>query len=57
MDTLRIKFTAEITPVCCINHQTVDHGKPGKITRLVQEKYFDIVKNGNDPHGWLTFIM
>lgn len=47
---------AEITPVCCINHQTVDHGKPGKITRLVQEKYFDIVKNGNDPHGWLTFI-
>ncbi|MDI6804826.1 MAG: branched-chain amino acid transaminase [Bacteroidota bacterium] len=47
---------AEITPVCCINHQTVDHGKPGKITRLVQEKYFDIIKNGNDPHGWLTFI-
>ncbi len=47
---------AEITPVCCINHQTIDHGKPGKITRLVQERYFDIVKNGNDPHGWLTFV-
>jgi branched-chain amino acid aminotransferase len=47
---------AEITPVCCINHQLVDSGKPGKITRLVQQKYFDIIRNGNDPYGWLTFV-
>lgn len=47
---------AEITPVCFINHQLVDSGKPGKTTRLVQEKYFDIIRNGNDPYGWLTFV-
>jgi branched-chain amino acid aminotransferase len=47
---------AEITPVISINHQVVDSGKPGKITRLVQEKYFDIIRNGNDPYSWLTFV-
>jgi branched-chain amino acid aminotransferase len=47
---------AEITPVCYINHQKVDSGKPGKITRLVQEKFYDVVRNGNDPYGWLTFV-
>jgi branched-chain amino acid aminotransferase len=47
---------AEITPVIKINHQPVDSSKPGKITRLVQEKYFDIIRNGNDPYGWLTFV-
>lgn len=47
---------AEITPVCCINHQKIDNGKPGKITRLVQEKFYNIVRNGDDPYGWLSFI-
>ncbi len=47
---------AEITPVCWINHQPVDSGKPGKITHLIQEKFYDIVRNGNDKFGWLTFV-
>lgn len=47
---------AEITPVCCINHQKIDNGKPGKITRLVQEKFYKVVHDGDDPYEWLTFI-
>lgn len=31
-------------------------GTAAEITRLVQEKFYDVVRNGNDPYGWLTFV-
>jgi branched-subunit amino acid aminotransferase/4-amino-4-deoxychorismate lyase len=34
----------------------VADGKPGPVTRLLQKEFFDIVQNGNDPHGWLKFV-
>ena len=47
---------AEVTPVRSVSKITVGNGKPGPITKKVQELYFDIVRNGNDKHGWLKFI-
>ncbi len=46
----------EITPVRSVNRITIGDGIVGPITRQVQERFFDCVKNGNDPYGWLTFI-
>lgn len=47
---------AEITPVRSVDHAKVGDGKPGPITKDVQSKFFDIVHNANDPHGWLRFV-
>lgn len=47
---------AEITPIRTIDRITVGSGKPGPITRKLQKAFFDIVKEGNDPHGWLDFL-
>ncbi len=34
----------EITPVVKINSTTVGNGTPGRVTRLIQQKFFEIVK-------------
>jgi branched-chain amino acid aminotransferase len=47
---------AEITPIRSVSKITVGDGKPGPVTRKVQELFFDVVRNGNDTHGWLKFI-
>lgn len=47
---------AEITPIRSIDKILVGEGKPGKITKELQETFFDVVQNGNDKHNWLTFI-
>ncbi|NTV45723.1 MAG: branched-chain amino acid transaminase [Chlorobiales bacterium] len=47
---------AEITPVRSIDKYTIGTGKPGEITRKLHERYFDVVKKGNDPFGWLSFV-
>lgn len=47
---------AEITPVRSVDRIKVGNGQPGKITRKIQNVFYDIVKNGNDPYGWLTWI-
>lgn len=47
---------AEVTPVRSIDHHVVGVGRRGEITSRLQDAYFDIVKNGNDPHGWLTMV-
>lgn len=47
---------AEITPVRSVDRITIGNGKPGPITRKLQEKFFDIIKNANDPYGWLKFV-
>lgn len=44
----------EVTPIRSVDHHVVGSGKRGPITAELQDAFFDIVKNGNDPHGWLT---
>ena len=46
----------EITPVRSVDRVPVGNGNVGPITRQIQEQFFDCVKNGNDPCGWLTFV-
>jgi len=47
---------AEITPICSIDHIKIADGKVGAITKKMQEKFFNVVRNGNDTHNWLRFI-
>jgi len=47
---------AEITPIRSVDRFPISDGKPGPITRDVQKGFFDVVKNGNDSHGWLKFV-
>ncbi len=47
---------AEITPIRSVDRLTVGTTIPGPITKEVQRRFFDVVHNGNDPHGWLKFI-
>jgi branched-chain amino acid aminotransferase len=47
---------AEITPIRSVDRFPINDGKPGPITRDVQKGFFDVVKNGNDSHGWLKFV-
>jgi branched-chain amino acid aminotransferase len=47
---------AEITPIAKIDGITVGEGRRGPITEKLQEKFFDMVENGNDPYGFLTFV-
>lgn len=47
---------AEITPIRSVDKTIVGDGTPGKITKELQKAFFDIVRNGNDKYGWLTFI-
>jgi len=45
---------AEITPIRSIDKIVVGEGKPGPVTKAIQQAFFDIVKNGNDKFKWLT---
>lgn len=47
---------AEISPIRSVDRIPLGSGKPGPITTALQKKFFDVVKEGNDPYGWLTFI-
>ncbi len=47
---------AEITPIKTVDKYTVGEGRRGPITEELQNAYFDVVKNGNDPYGWLSFV-
>jgi branched-chain amino acid aminotransferase len=47
---------AEITPIRSVDRVLIGDGNPGPVTREVQQRFFDIVRNGNDPNGWLKFI-
>lgn len=47
---------AEVTPIRTVDHHVIGEGSRGPITAELQEAFFDVVHNGNDPHGWLTFI-
>lgn len=45
---------AEVTPVRSVDKYKIGSGSRGPVTKQIQEAFFDVVKNGNDPHGWLT---
>lgn len=45
---------AEVTPVRSVDKYKIGSGTRGPVTKQIQEAFFDVVKNGNDPHGWLT---
>ena len=47
---------AEITPIRSVDKIKVGSGKPGPITKRLQEAFFDIVHNANDKHHWLDFV-
>lgn len=47
---------AEVTPIRSVDKHIIGEGKRGPITEKLQSAFFDVVKNGNDPHGWLTKI-
>ena len=46
----------EITPVRSVDKIKIGFGAPGEITKNIQNVFFDIVENGNDPYGWLTWV-
>ncbi|NIP29717.1 MAG: branched-chain amino acid transaminase [Candidatus Dadabacteria bacterium] len=48
---------AEITPIREIDGRMIGTGKPGKITKLFQKRYFNIIK-GNDSKfiSWLEYL-
>ncbi len=45
---------AEVTPIRSVDHHTIGSGRRGPVTEKLQNAFFDILENGNDPHGWLT---
>ena len=48
---------AEITPVRSVDHIEVGDGKPGPVTRKIQQEYMGIATGKRpDRHGWLTLV-
>ncbi len=47
---------AEITPIRSVDKIQVGNGRPGPVTKLIQKKFYDITREGNDPYGWLTWV-
>jgi branched-chain amino acid aminotransferase len=48
---------AEVTPVREVDNRVIGPGKPGPITKQLQDAFFHVVK-GQNPHyhSWLTFV-
>jgi branched-chain amino acid aminotransferase len=44
---------AEITPIRSIDKHTIGAGRRGPVTETLQKSYFRILKDGEDPYGWL----
>lgn len=47
---------AEITPISSIDNIKIGSGSRGPIAKKLQDAFFDVVLNGNDNKGWLTFV-
>ena len=46
---------AEVTPVRSLDDRVIGEGRPGPITRALQDRYFDTVNGRNEAHlDWLT---
>lgn len=49
---------AEITPVRSVDRIAVGNGKPGPITKTLQQAFFDLARgNSSDRYGWLDFVL
>lgn len=48
---------AEITPIREVDDRIIGEGKPGPVTKVIQEAYFKVV-HGEDPNhkGWVTVV-
>jgi branched-chain amino acid aminotransferase len=48
---------AEVTPVREVDHRPIGNGAMGPITRVLQQRYFDVVRGSDDSHPeWLTSV-
>jgi len=48
---------SEVTPIREVDKRLIRHGKPGAITKLIQETYFNVIKGRNNKYDdWLTYI-
>jgi len=48
---------AEVTPIRSIDRLPVGAGKPGPVTKKIQDQFMGIVKGRiPDPYGWLTLV-
>ncbi len=47
---------AEITPIRSVDKYIIKDGKPGPITRKLQDAFLNVVKHGIDPFNWLTQV-
>lgn len=48
---------AEVTPVRSVDHRTIGAGKPGTVTKNIQQTFFDTVNgNGKRSQEWLSHI-
>ena len=48
---------AEITPIREIDDRTIGEGRPGPVTKAVQETFFNVVKGNNPNHlDWLDYL-
>lgn len=47
---------AEITPIRSVDRITVGSGTRGPITEQLQTAFNKVIEDGEDPHGWLTFL-
>ncbi len=45
---------AEITPIRSVDKYIIGDGKRGPVTKKLQGAFLDVIKEGNDPYGWLT---
>lgn len=47
---------AEITPIRSVDRYTIGQGRRGPVTEALQRAFFEIVREGKDSYGWLTFV-
>lgn len=47
---------AEVTPIHSVDRLVIGSGTPGPITRETQRRFFDVVREANDPKHWLRFL-
>ncbi len=47
---------AEITPIRSVDRIQVGGGSRGPITAQLQAAFNKVIEDGEDPHGWLTFV-
>lgn len=47
---------AEITPIRSVDKIQVGEGRRGPVTKMIQDKFFSIIEEGDNEFGWLTFI-